>query len=585
MGGVDQLRYEWTHLPRDRGPDVLFFPDGRLPSARWRYAVWAVVALTAFTALAGIADPTPIQSAGLPPVHNPTGLALFRGLQSGPLGWVPFFGAIAIVLSAVVSLVVRLRRARGEERQQVRWVVYALGVATVLNILLSLSSLVIPASPEGRVVGNVVSNVLVVLGFGVALPAAIGVAILKYRLYDIDVVINRTVVFGALAVFITAVYVGIVVGAGSLVGSQGQPNLALSILATAVVAVAFQPMRARVQRFANRLVYGKRATPYEVMADFAERMSETLAPEEVLPRMAEAAARGVGAEAARVSVNFPNGNQRAVWWPEESPGASLGHRIPVTYRDELVGEIGVARASGSPVTASEGKLVSDLAAQAGLVLHNVRLAAELRARFEVLTGQAAAIQASRQRLVNAATTERERLEQSIREGTGFELERLAEQIALVENLIDQNPEQVAARLEPLTGDVQHTLDGLRRLAHGLYPPLLRDKGLAAALQSQAAREFSGVTVECESLGRFPSEVEAAMYFCCLEALRATGGQAVLSLRQVDETVEFAVRGSRGSLNGRTEDMEDRMEAVGGSLHVRGDVIQGQVPQRAPVAIA
>ena len=123
---------------------------------------------------------------------------------------------------------------------------------------------------------------------------------LKYRLYDIDVVISRTLVYGSLAVFITAVYVGIAVGIGALVGGGGKPNLGLSILATAIVAVGFQPVRERVQRVANRLVYGTRATPYEVLAQFSERVAESYAADDVMPRMARVLAEGTGAQRADV---------------------------------------------------------------------------------------------------------------------------------------------------------------------------------------------------------------------------------------------------------------------------------------------
>jgi signal transduction histidine kinase len=563
---------------------MLFFPDGKLPSRRWVWLIWADLLFTLLNAFVGIADPTPLQSTGLPPVSNPTGLAPFTGLQSGPLGYAPFFGVMLIVLAAVASLVVRLRRARGEERQQVRWVVYALGVATVLNILLSLSSLVIPPSPEGRVIGNVVSNVLVVLGFGVALPAAIGVAILKYRLYDIDVVINRTVVFGALAAFITAVYVGIVVGIGTLIGSQSEANVPLSIIATAVVAVAFQPVRERVQRFANRLVYGKRATPYEVMADFSERMSETLAPEEILPRMAEAAARGVGADAARVAVLLPNGAEHAVWWPREQPQTSLRHRVPVNYQGRQVGEIAVAKPAGAPVTASDVKLLTDLAAQAGLVLHNTRLAVELQARVDELTGQAATVRASRQRLITAATAERQRLEQTIRRGPERELATLADRLKSLDPVLDQDPQGAATALDRLTADMQQTLDALRRTAHGIYPPLLRDQGLAAALRSHVSREGHGASVEAEGLQRYAPQVEAAVYFCCLEVLRDAHGNPEIRVFEHDGQLEFSIAGI-ASPNGRQQDIEDRIEAVDGSIIFTASTIDGRIPVVVPQEVA
>src|SRR5205823_13295978 len=152
-------------------------------------------------------------------------------------------------------------------------------------------------------------------------------------LYDIEIVINKTFVFGALAAFITAVYVGIVVGIGALLGQgASKPNLGLSIVATAVVAVAFQPVRERVQRFANRLVYGKRATPYEVMAGFADQMAGTLSADEVLPQMAEAATRGVGAQAARVTLILPGGGERWTVWPPDVSGGEVPRALPVSYR-------------------------------------------------------------------------------------------------------------------------------------------------------------------------------------------------------------------------------------------------------------
>src|SRR6202171_6070083 len=129
---------------------MLFFPDGRLPSPRWRWLVWALVAMTALINVVAIIDPLPIQSPGVPPVHNPTGLRMFKGLEAGPIGWVTFLGVIPLVLLGVASLVLRLRRARGETKQQIRWVVYALGVTIILNVLLTLSPLFFPASPQGR---------------------------------------------------------------------------------------------------------------------------------------------------------------------------------------------------------------------------------------------------------------------------------------------------------------------------------------------------------------------------------------------------------------------------------------------------
>src|SRR5207237_6357436 len=210
------------------------------------------------------------------------------------------------------SLVVRFRRSRGEERQQLTWIAYAGALAAAGFVVLAM----IPNGPEP------------VLAFITLVPfiaVAAGVAILRYRLYDIDVVINKTVVYGLLAGFITAVYVGIVVGLGALVGAgSSKPNLGLSILATAVVAVAFQPVRGRVQRLANRLVYGKRATPYEVLSEFSSRMASSYASEDLLPRMARILAEGTGARTAVVWLKVGGELRPEAAWPlDDLPTGAL----------------------------------------------------------------------------------------------------------------------------------------------------------------------------------------------------------------------------------------------------------------------
>ena len=188
---------------------------------------------------------------------------------------------------------------------------------------------------------------LVIVSFAL-IPLAIGVSVLRYRLFDIDVVINRAVLFGALAVFITLVYVAIVVGVGALVGSQASPLL--SAAAAAIVALAFQPLRRRAQRLADRLVYGKRATPYEVLSEFSERVGQTYANEELLPRMARALGEGTGAARADVWVRVGEELRPEATWPEDAeslparPASSVEERVmtvtsmsePVRHRGELL---------------------------------------------------------------------------------------------------------------------------------------------------------------------------------------------------------------------------------------------------------
>ena len=173
---------------------------------------------------------------------------------------------------------------------------------------------------------------------------------LKYRLYDIDVIISRALVYGAFAVFITAVYIGIAVGIGTLVGSGGQPNLWLSIVATIIVAVGFQPVRERVQRVANRLVYGKRATPYEVLTAFSEQVADTYAADEVLPRMARVLQEGTAADSATVWLRGAGELRPAATFPEVG-----ARREPIPTTDGTLPDIpgattaGAGGASGSTV--------------------------------------------------------------------------------------------------------------------------------------------------------------------------------------------------------------------------------------------
>jgi signal transduction histidine kinase len=467
--------------------------------------------------------------------------------------------------------VVRYRRGNGLQRHQLRWFLFALVLAAIPFLLNNNSFL---------------SNLLLVL-FVPLLPISIAIAVLRYRLYDIDVVINRALVYGALAVFITAVYVGIVVGIGRLVGSGNRPSLALSILATAVVAVAFQPVRERVQRFANRLVYGLRATPYEVMAGFADQMSGTLSADDVLPQMAEAAARGVGAQAARVTLFLPDGANRSTVWPPNASEGQFARTLPVSYRNEPVGEIAVRESPGQPITPGEGRLLADLAAQAGLVLHNVRLTAELEARLADISAQAAELSASRQRIVAAQETERRRLGSEIRKGVQRELEATSAQLDQVERLLGDDGAMAAARLEALTTETQRTLDGLRELARGIFPPLLADKGIVAALHAYARTTAQPAAIDIPddlATTRFDPGVETAVYFCCTEALRAADGPASIRLSSSDGALTFTIDGV-AAFNGRLDGLRDRVEALGGSLKEGGPGrIHGWVPARPLVTV-
>jgi signal transduction histidine kinase len=427
----------------------------------------------------------------------------------------------------------------------------------------------------------------------------------KYRLYDIDVVINKTVVVAVLAAFVTAVYLAIVVGIGAAIGTTGKPNVLLSIAATAIIALAFQPLRERARRLADRVVYGKRATPYEVLSEFSERMAGSYSTEDVLPRMARILGEGTGATRTEVWLRVGDRLQLAASWPEGAepektalpiPEGELptfpdvDRALPVRHQAELLGALTLTKPVNEPVTPAEEKLLSDLASQAGLMLRNVRLTAELQARLVELRD-------SRRRLVTAQDEERRRLERNLHDGAQQQLVALAVKQRLAEGLVRRDPDKAAQILADLQAETAEALANLRDLARGIYPPLLADKGLPAALEAHARKVPMPVTVEAEGLGRYPQEVEAAVYFCCLEALQnvakyAEAASATVSLSAKAGDLNFVViDDGKGFDPGAMppgsglQGMADRLEAQGGTLEVRsepgtGTIVTGRIPARA-----
>jgi signal transduction histidine kinase len=572
---------------------IFLFPDGRIPGPRWRWAAWLAAFASAALTVLGMIASTPVQlSPRIPSVPYPMNVPALAGVANGPAGLVP----VGLLLGLVAaSVVVRLRRATGVERNQLRWFAYvaaaAIGV-TVLGFALALVN---------QNLAGVVSGSAFDLGIGVAVPATIGLAVIKDGLYDIDVFLSRTAVYGSLAVFITTVYVGIVVGIGSVVGSGGKPNLGLSILATAIVAVGFQPVRERVQRVANRLVYGKRATPYEVLSEFSGRVAETYAADEVLPRMARVLQEGSGAETAVVWLRSGGRLLAAATYPESTNGLGAlevtGNALPeipgtdravaVEHQGKLLGALSIAKRRGESLTPMEVKLIDDLAHQAGLVLENVGLTTELMHRLDEL-------RLSRQRLVQAQDEERRRLERNLHDGAQQHLVALKVKLGLVEALTEKNPAQATAMLEQLQGDADEALETLRDLARGIYPPLLADKGLGVALESQARKATLPVAVDANGVSRYSPDLEATVYFCVLEALQnvqkyAGASQAAVRLGQATGELRFEVEDDGGGFdvsalkNGSgLTNMADRLDAVGGRLDIdsepgRGTRLCGTVP--------
>jgi signal transduction histidine kinase len=280
-----------------------------------------------------------------------------------------------------------------------------------------------------------------------------------------------------------------------------------------------------------------------------------------------------------VTLLFGDGGDRSTVWPSDAGDAPFGRILPVSYRDELIGEIAVRESPGRPMTPGEGRLLADLAGQAGLVLHNVRLTAELQARLADLSTQSAELRASRQRIVTAQETERRRLGSEIRAGVQRDLEATSAQLDDVERLLREDGNAAAVRLEALTGETQQTLGTLRELARGIFPPLLADRGIGPALEAQTRKAAIPASIQVDS-SVAGARFDPAVYFCCVEALRGAAAQATVHVSAQDGAITFAVVGA-AALDGRLQGLRDRVEALGGGLETHGsDRLNGWIPARA-----
>jgi signal transduction histidine kinase len=571
----------WIWIPGTSGAMflLLLFPDGRVPSSRWRWvlvmgSVGAIVGAIGFALLPG-----PLENFSV--LENP-----FAAGTRGAMASVAIVGQLLYGLGIVLSagaLVGRYRAARGDERQQLKWL--ATG-GSFLALSLFASFVIQAARPqtfaradqlfEGQFVA-----LIVIAGF-TSVPVATAFAVLRYRLYAIDLVIRKTAVYAVLAVLLFLL--GIVpawVFAGLVLDVSGETEISWAV-AGVIVGVAVWPLRRLAARIADRLVFGRRATPYEVLSEFSHRVAETYAADDVLERMARVLGEAVGAEAATVWLGAGAGARPVASWPRPAP---LDDELPdsaveVRHQGNLLGALSVRMPARDPMSPAKERLIRDLAGQAGLVLRNAALIEDLRA--------------SRQRLVAAQDQERRRLERDIHDGAQQQLVALAVKLGLAERIVSSDAERAAAMVAEAKAETNEALETLRDLARGIYPPLLADEGLLAALTAQARKASLPVMVDADGVGRLPQEIEAAVYFSCLEALQnaakhAGASAATIRLGRRDGELTFEVaddgRGFDPAVITRGTGLQgiaDRLAALGGTLEVRsqpgrGTTIVGSLP--------
>jgi signal transduction histidine kinase len=573
----------------------LIFPTGSPLSRRWGWLLKVMVAAYAITVVVYAVTPG-LMRAGFADIDsrliNPIGLPLaWKGTVEAIttfFGGIVFLGAIA----STVSLIQRYRGAATEERQQIRWLGWLGAFTAVYLIVFFVLQATGVLSDEGLVADLGFLGLIALLFVGI--PVTCGVAILKHGLWDLDVVVKKTVQYSLLvAGFMIVVGLVVLLAPLMVVGVGSGAGFVPTVVVGVVLAIGFTLVRSRAQRWANRIVYGKRSTPYEILSEFAERVGETYSTEDVLPRMAQLLGEATGARTARVWLRIADEMREEASWPADAPPVPAvsvpGDELPsigddeafeVRHQGELLGALSVAITAADPMNATKAKLARDMAAQAGLVLRNVRLIEDLRE--------------SRRRIVAAQDVRAKKLERDIHDGAQQQLVALQVKQRLADSMIDRDPARAHEMLAELQYDTASALDELRDLARGIYPPLLADQGLAAALNAQARRSVVPVDVLPDGIGRYSQEIESAVYFSCLEALQnvakyaqATG--ATLTLRSEHGVLAFEVtddgRGfdpataSRGS---GLQGIADRLAALGGRLDVRsapgsGTTLIGTLP--------
>jgi signal transduction histidine kinase len=415
---------------------------------------------------------------------------------------------------------------------------------------------------------------------------------------------HRLVVVAGLAGFVSAAYLLVVLGGGLLVGRTDSASLPLSVLATAVVAVLFAPVRAALDRAASRLGLGGVTTPYEVLSRFSETVTGGYATEELPARMSMLLARGTGAQWAQVWLVVADRLTLAATWPAgahadrvapslqpDATGATTpGRRSRVVrHGSQTLGVLRLQERPGLVLTSVEERLFAGLAAQAGLALRLVGLLAELEGRREELLGRAADLTTSRERLIEAQDVERRRLERDIHDGAQQHLVALAVNLRLAERIAVRSPER-AARLLAEQADAAHeAMETLSSLSRGIYPRLLSAEGLVPALRSAVATSPIPVTIDTAGVGRLPAPIEAALYFCCMEAVQnaakhSNAGTVTVRLSEERGSWRLAVTddgagfdqsevGADG-VDGGLRNLRDRLDSVRGTLSVESLVGSG-----------
>jgi signal transduction histidine kinase len=569
---------------------VLLFPDGKLPSNRWWPVVWLIifVALAESAFWAFLAE----RFVGYGDISNPFHVDALDPLRDAYASYVQAPLSILAVLLPTIALVGRLWRSRGVERQQLKWVVTS-GVLVALGVVLITFVLIFLGEESSR------SQILLTVFFSFTtlalcgIPISMGVAILRYRLYDIDFIINRALVYGALSATVIGLYVLVVGGLGALFQARG--TLAVSLVATGLVAVLFQPLRQRLQRGVNRLMYGERDDPYAVLSRLGQRLETTLAPQAALQTVVE-----IVSQALKLPYTEITTKRDGAFVTTARFGSPVDERVvlPLTHQGEEVGRLIVTpRSPGEEFSAQDRRLLENLSHQAAAAVHAAQLTSDL--------------QRAREKLVNTREEERRRLRRDLHDGLGPMLGGFTLGLDASRSMLARDPKGAEALLSTLKIQTQEAVADIRRLVHDLRPPALDDLGLVPAIRQQVSKyghlrddlpastegptHKNGLTFSVETpenLPPLPAAVEVACYRIAQEAITNVSRHAQASACRISLSVDETQRAlalvvtddgigvpEYRSAGVGMSSMRERAEELGGTLDIEA------LPKRGTRVIA
>jgi signal transduction histidine kinase len=483
---------------------LLLFPNGKLLSKRWQPVAWAaglgIVACTVGFAT----DPSAVETSWLMSL-NPSGFTRMKQIHDMLL---PGFAALLVgVFGSIASIIVRFRKSTGIERAQLKWLTIAGIIAILGNIPGWMLGMIWRDSP----IIQDLSIVIIAMTL-INMVIATGFAILRYQLWDIHLLINRTLVYGSLTALVISIYVVIVGSLGTLIQTGG--SVPISLFGTGIVAISFQPLRERLQRGVNRLMYGERDDPYAVLGRLSQRLEVVTAAQSLLPTIVETVAEALKLPYAAITLK--EGEQFIIaadylrspgFKPQDSGKMEI---LALVYQLETIGQLILApRAPGEPFSLTDRRLLETIARQAGIAAYNVRLTQDL--------------QRSRERLVTTREEERRRLRRDLHDGLGPTLASMSFKLDAIHNLADRDTTTVKKMVAELKTQIQTALEDIRRIAYNLRPPALDELGLVGALRAyiSSANQGQGLHITLEAPENPPSllaAVEVAAYRIAIEAM-------------------------------------------------------------------